>query len=455
MAQRSVACTLKNESKHDLVLDRVELDHGIWSAAGQPPARVARGAEGRWESESNGVMTGTEGTAVYRVGDTGALLTIYWDNPFVGDNTFTQILFPPAQGAGPGVPDYVAFDPMRPSSVKTPTEPSDFASGSNIAITYRFQQAEPLDEQISAATPTAQPDADAPRVAAAPPAKPTTVRDPSPPRRLIYIGFTTTSAHHEDKSLAKHMGASSLISITSSNHAWVEQDKDFEARTPLIPKERRDKLKALEEATDLVEWTEAGLHLKLDRKLRIFALRALAATFARCDEDLDPNADVSFAKRLCISAHYSPPMTGDRRDVMWGAPGHAVPHRLITFFSEGGNQGVLQGLAEIFPKAFAHVEDLMLSACNTGQEDLELAGKLFGLFKNLKTIWAYEGSSPGPADSNKPLPAYVHSSTRGICEWEVASREAGAKDAIQKACRDLRSKGGGPSVTWIEGKYSK
>ncbi len=459
MAQRSVTSTLKNEGKHDLILESTTLDHGIWSAAGQPPARIAQGAEGRWGSESNGFMTGTEGTAIYAVDGTGAKLTVYWDNPFVGDNTFTQSLAQPPANQGSGVPDYVPFDPMRPNYAKTPQEPVQFESGSDISIKYRFQELEQqADEPATPAAPAATQDPSEARVAAAPPDTPTTVKAPAPPRRVIYIGLTDPSAAHEEKSLSKQVGAGGMLSITPTSHGWVMKDKDFEARTSTIPADRREKLKALEAATDALEWSypnEAYVE-KLAKDLRLYTLRALAATFAQCDPELNPSADTSFTKRMCISGHHCYKFTNQRNDIFWGAPGHAKPRLVLTLFNGNGNSSVLAGLADIFPKAFGNVEDLFLSACNTGWETDEIGPGFFKVFKGLKTVWAYEGLSPPPADSSLSNDAVgKYTSTYAINRWELASRPAGAAEDIKKACAEARTKGAGPVVMWIDGKYSK
>src|SRR3954454_18434095 len=75
-------------SNINLPLDRVDygLMHGKWNIV--PPPVVNRGA--LWGSESKGFLTGTEGYATYRVpGYPQEALVIYWDNPFVGSNSFT------------------------------------------------------------------------------------------------------------------------------------------------------------------------------------------------------------------------------------------------------------------------------------------------------------------------------------------------------------------------------
>jgi hypothetical protein len=73
----------------------------------------------------------------------------------------------------------------------------------------------------------------------------------------------------------------------------------------------------------------------------------------------------------------------------------------------------LQALGTIFPRAAGQVEDLMLSACNTGQ-----TGKLAqynAIFPNLRSIWSYVGYSPGGDVAGA-------GANRHIKQWEGASR---------------------------------
>ncbi len=70
----------------------------------------------------------------------------------------------------------------------------------------------------------------------------------------------------------------------------------------------------------------------------------------------------------------------------------------------------LNPLTKIFPMALGQVEDLMLSACNTGWTDKLDTYRT--LFPNLRSIWGYVGFSP----------AYGGGSERHITNWERSSR---------------------------------
>jgi hypothetical protein len=88
-AARSVHVVFKNESKFNMYLERGHLDHGVWYW--KTPGMV--GDWGEWMSESNGVMTGTSGWAVYRIIDFDNVdqgrVTVWWNNPYAGDNTYS------------------------------------------------------------------------------------------------------------------------------------------------------------------------------------------------------------------------------------------------------------------------------------------------------------------------------------------------------------------------------
>lgn len=86
----------------------------------------------------------------------------------------------------------------------------------------------------------------------------------------------------------------------------------------------------------------------------------------------------------------------------------------------------LQALGTIFPRAVGQVEDLMLSACNTGQTS-KLA-QYTAIFPNLRSIWSYVGFSPGGEVAGA-------GSNRHIKQWERASRgriDPGKLDAARK-----------------------
>ena len=63
MAARSVSVTFTNKTTVALVRSNGHLDHGVWST--EPPLRIEVGQTVGWESESDGVATGTEGEVHY------------------------------------------------------------------------------------------------------------------------------------------------------------------------------------------------------------------------------------------------------------------------------------------------------------------------------------------------------------------------------------------------------
>jgi hypothetical protein len=97
---RVVECQLMNNSA--LTLQRVEqpdeLLHGEYTAP--PPADMSTLTSGRdasWSSETAGLMTGTEGSVTFRVLDADIIVgsfVVYWDNPFIGTNEYSQTFTP-------------------------------------------------------------------------------------------------------------------------------------------------------------------------------------------------------------------------------------------------------------------------------------------------------------------------------------------------------------------------
>lgn len=94
--------------------------------------------------------------------------------------------------------------------------------------------------------------------------------------------------------------------------------------------------------------------------------------------------------------------------------GHSGGTTLYGHNADGSNQSIsftdLFPLADIFPMAVGQVEDLMLSACNTGWTDKLDTYRV--IFPNLRSIWGYVGYSP----------AYGGGSERHITNWEKSSR---------------------------------
>lgn len=87
MASRSFFVQVVNAGP-DLNLKDSGLDGGEWSSGGGlgPPQRIPHHSRGVWQSESDGIGTGTQGHAIYSSdeGDVG----FFWDDPFIGSNSF-------------------------------------------------------------------------------------------------------------------------------------------------------------------------------------------------------------------------------------------------------------------------------------------------------------------------------------------------------------------------------
>ena len=114
-------------------------------------------------------------------------------------------------------------------------------------------------------------------------------------------------------------------------------------------------------------------------------------------------------KRMVLSGHSG-------GSSIWGEGGVSFSH--------------LSSLKGFFPMAMGQVEDLMLSACNTGfQGNIP---QYLAIFPNLRAIWAYEGYSPSAATG----------STRHIREWEKSSRGNATHEAMD-AGRQRVARGSG------------
>lgn len=85
---------------------------------------------------------------------------------------------------------------------------------------------------------------------------------------------------------------------------------------------------------------------------------------------------------------------------------------------------------KIFPKATGCVQDLCMSACNTGQS--QKLAQYKAIFPNVKSIWAYVGYSPSAATG-----ALTH-----IGNWEQATRGAHDEKKVD-AARDKTAAGKG------------
>src|SRR4051794_5148970 len=90
MAARSTQIVFTNQTERPLGKLAQTLPYGVWRNAAEPPFTITTGETVWWESESDGALTGTEGTVRYGIGTFGAELTVHSDNPFVGRNTYDE-----------------------------------------------------------------------------------------------------------------------------------------------------------------------------------------------------------------------------------------------------------------------------------------------------------------------------------------------------------------------------
>jgi hypothetical protein len=101
-AARSTEVFLANLTRCDLLLVTARLDHGEWTR--RPPGLIFLGDEGKWESESNGIATGTEGEADYftqscrNASFNNKRIHLHWNNPFIGSNSYDTAGTDPAFG---------------------------------------------------------------------------------------------------------------------------------------------------------------------------------------------------------------------------------------------------------------------------------------------------------------------------------------------------------------------
>ncbi|MGW7445162.1 aegerolysin family protein [Kitasatospora sp. NPDC054795] len=111
-AARSTQVAVVNWTGCELRLQNAWLDHGIWSSGLAPDAVVRDGNTGRWQSESNGFLTGTEGHVIYDAencgnpGLNGKRVQLHWNNPYAGSNGYDSAgsdpMFRFAQSGGSG-----------------------------------------------------------------------------------------------------------------------------------------------------------------------------------------------------------------------------------------------------------------------------------------------------------------------------------------------------------------
>lgn len=90
MASRSTTVKLINTTSATLTRTNAKLSHGVWSQNMYPPKTINANGEGIWMSESDGFMTGTEGTVEYALPNGAGNIVIHWDNPYIGSNSYSD-----------------------------------------------------------------------------------------------------------------------------------------------------------------------------------------------------------------------------------------------------------------------------------------------------------------------------------------------------------------------------
>ncbi|MFG2909755.1 Crystal protein ET79 [Kitasatospora sp. NPDC048286] len=88
-ASRSTSVNLTNNSGKLLTRSGASLQWGIWSDGMMPPSMVQSGVTAKWASESEGFMTGTEGTVTFNVVGEQNGVTVHWNNPYWGGNGYS------------------------------------------------------------------------------------------------------------------------------------------------------------------------------------------------------------------------------------------------------------------------------------------------------------------------------------------------------------------------------
>jgi hypothetical protein len=196
---RSVTCIIDNQSACSLRLSTSHQEHG--SLDSPIPTAIPAGTKAQFVSSTAGLFTGTEGWVVFEIEGAQAMFEITWNNPFVGDNQFTQTYrLLPDVGESPAG-SYVGQDPSG----------EDLEDADDAVVTYTLviQPPPPVESGASssaaqAAAPTPPPDPDAPQEVAAPPggaSQASGVGAPTPPRLAIAINAVEPKDAGEDKSV--------------------------------------------------------------------------------------------------------------------------------------------------------------------------------------------------------------------------------------------------------------
>jgi hypothetical protein len=88
MAARSTRVKVINFTEQTFRTVDEELLHGIWTI--HVPRRIDPQDTVEWASESQGLLTGTEGSGKLKPDDGSGIITLHWNNPYIGSNSYSH-----------------------------------------------------------------------------------------------------------------------------------------------------------------------------------------------------------------------------------------------------------------------------------------------------------------------------------------------------------------------------
>lgn len=188
----------------------------------------------------------------------------------------------------------------------------------------------------------------------------------------VYLGIRKASRGREARTLKNTMGARNVDAVTGSDKRHEDQIKVGGKWEDLTTDTGIQKFLATMPKLDAAKAKVLTDYLKRSGAETRDELAQLIGVLYRVE------TGKSLMKRVVLSGHS-------------GGTAIEGDDSAKIYFSH------LAELNKVFPIAFAQVEDVMISACNTGHtKHLEQYRKMF---PNLKTIWTYAGYSPSGTSS--------------------------------------------------------
>lgn len=88
MAYNSTTIIIKNNTNEELVLHSATLKEGKWAPGGYPPQTIFKMSKGEFENIATNNFTGVQGAVSYRLNNRWGTVSVNWDNPLLGNNTY-------------------------------------------------------------------------------------------------------------------------------------------------------------------------------------------------------------------------------------------------------------------------------------------------------------------------------------------------------------------------------